>query len=175
MAVGQTQQQCEKGGYTFETESNRVQNKLLSSTSPIFTSSRLIAAKPYFSNVKKHAEYSLLTDDRMNNLLNGATNECVVFYSYYSPCLDRCLNADDGVNIINLLHVFNKINDNKWKAFVFTHQVFEGFRSVSRYIPIFRCTKTECFDCMENQNVDKNKYMFHIKIGIRVKKLWRII
>ncbi|CAB1335610.1 unnamed protein product [Coregonus sp. 'balchen'] len=157
MAVRLTQQQCTGNVINFNigVQPQEVQQILM--TGNVYIGNRLIAATPN----TYHAEYRLLWHDgtnpsRMQTLLRAANrNECIVFFSTYSPCLERCNVLGGATSILPFMDVFRAWNDNQ-KAFVFSSvwnptishslmikptktQVFDSFMRINEFINLFRC------------------------------------
>ncbi|KAJ8406149.1 hypothetical protein AAFF_G00303800 [Aldrovandia affinis] len=123
-----------------------------------------------------HAEYRLLVlPDRgeentpMHHLLNRrrAQNDCLVFFSTYTPCMSMCTNAFHGKRILDHLQIFHNWG-REFKAFVFydiydtdkdktKETVLNSLRAIHNKgdIPVFRCNsyngQNHCFNCMNNE------------------------
>ncbi|XP_066503953.1 uncharacterized protein [Hoplias malabaricus] len=111
----------------------------MNSARKVYNGRQLIAAKPRpipETTDKHHSEYLLLINSNLPNdprnnprsgrslmgqLLNRERNGYVVFYTYNSPCLARCLSPETLQSIIPALNMFHQHRGPK--AFVF-HQSF---------------------------------------------------
>ncbi|XP_052393138.1 uncharacterized protein LOC127941780 [Carassius gibelio] len=130
-------------------------------------SRNVIAARPN-RTTKEHSEHVLLYplgESPMDKLLEQADqNSCVVFYSYNSPCVNRCIRRQD--NILNGLSNWINTRKNRMNAFVFEEiwnkdrekNLEEEFLKINAIVPLYRCKRTsagmECWKCVENNNVD---------------------
>ncbi|XP_055721488.1 uncharacterized protein LOC129813224 isoform X3 [Salvelinus fontinalis] len=187
MAVLLTQQQCTQNGANFDVgvQPQVVQNRLQHYS--VYIGDRLIAAIPDTF----HAEYLLLGHDKTNpskmqTLLTAAKpNDCIVFFSNYSPCLERCNFPDGETSILPFMTIFNGWNANR-KAFVFSsvwdpskhhpgvtkptkQQVFDSFRRIDGYLPLYRCVRfqekniwvNKCYRCVTaNTNPETNDCLY---------------
>lgn len=134
----------------------------------IFTSSNVIATRPDLKT-KKHSENILLYplgNSPMDKLLAKADqNTCVIFYSYYSPCVKTCIEGKD--NILDGLS--NWINKRKegMNIFVFekiwqkdsNKNLKEQFLKINKIVDLYRCKTIgdvmKCVKCVENGIVDR--------------------
>uniref|UniRef100_A0A672KEP7 Uncharacterized protein n=1 Tax=Sinocyclocheilus grahami TaxID=75366 RepID=A0A672KEP7_SINGR len=130
-------------------------------------SRNVIAARPN-RTTKEHSEHVLLYplgESPMDKLLEQADqNSCVVFYSYNSPCVKKCIRGED--NILNGLSNWINTRKNGMNAFVFNEiwqkdkkkNLAEEFLKINAVVPLYRCKITsdgmECWKCVENNNVD---------------------
>ncbi|KAG5269590.1 hypothetical protein AALO_G00203750 [Alosa alosa] len=134
----------------------------------LFVSENLIAARPFKRQegnifASEHSEYLLLNkiwkDEKtpMTHLTSGHPDDCVVFYTYNSPCLRQCLNTDGEEkniitplqNLVNthtgpLAFVFNKIFDQ--------HKESQGSQgkqllSLAQAVPLYHCHGNDCVYC----------------------------
>ncbi|XP_024286505.1 uncharacterized protein LOC112257189 [Oncorhynchus tshawytscha] len=183
MAVLLTQQQCTQNGAIFDVgvQPQVVQKRLQDYS--VYIGDRLIAAIPD----TYHAEYLLLGHDktnpsRMQTLLTAAKpNDCIVFFSNYSPCLERCNVPNGATSILPFMTVFNGRNANQM-AFVFSsvwdpsrhhtgvtkptkQQVFESFQRIEIYLPLYRCVRFKeqntCYRCVTaNTNPETNDCLY---------------
>nr|XP_046223437.1 uncharacterized protein LOC124046754 [Oncorhynchus gorbuscha]XP_046223438.1 uncharacterized protein LOC124046754 [Oncorhynchus gorbuscha] len=183
MAVLLTQQQCTQNGANFDVgvQPQVVQQRLQDYS--VYIGDRLIAAIPD----TYHAEYLLLGHDRTNpskmqTLLTAATpNDCIVFFSNYSPCLERCNVPNGATSILPFMTVFNGRNANQM-AFVFSsvwdptkhhtgvtkptkQQVFVSFQRIERSLPLYRCVRfndqNACYRCVTaNTNLETNDCLY---------------
>ncbi|XP_043114693.1 uncharacterized protein si:dkey-96g2.1 [Puntigrus tetrazona] len=123
-------------------------------------SSNVIATRPN-GKTKEHSEHILLyplDDSPMNELLKKADEKsCVVFYSYNSPCVTKCIQSADNIlsglsnwkNIRkeNNVFVFNKI----WQKDAWRKDMEKDLLKINE-VPLYRCNKTnkmECQKCVE--------------------------
>ncbi|XP_036413121.1 uncharacterized protein LOC118797924 [Colossoma macropomum] len=113
-----------------------------------------------------HSEYLLLKQKKpdetpMQMLLKQNRKGCVIFYTYYSPCLGTCLNpANKKFNIFTALKEFGEHQGPK--ALVFRelygkeerNQFEKAFQSVNNEnVPLYRCDNTVCNSCVEDGKV----------------------
>ncbi|XP_059415034.1 uncharacterized protein LOC132149655 [Carassius carassius] len=129
-------------------------------------SRNVIAARPNHTT-DEHSEHVLLYplgESPMEKLLEQADqSSCVVFYSYNSPCVNRCIRGKD--NILNGLLNWINSRKNGMNAFVFEeiwkkgskNNLEEEFLKINAIVPLYRCKRTsdgmECWKCVENNNV----------------------
>ncbi|XP_038841126.1 uncharacterized protein LOC120039828 [Salvelinus namaycush] len=184
MAVLLTHQQCTQNGAIFDVvvQPQVVQNSL--QQNGFYIGARLIAAIPD----TYHAEYRLLSHVIMNpspmdTLINIAHHDdCIVFFSNYSPCLERCNFPDGETSILPFMTVFNSWNANR-KAFVFSsvwdptkhhpgvtnpsrQQVFDSFRRIDGYLHLYRCVRFQekniwvnrCYRCVTDPETNDCLY-----------------
>uniref|UniRef100_A0A8K9V9G2 CMP/dCMP-type deaminase domain-containing protein n=1 Tax=Oncorhynchus mykiss TaxID=8022 RepID=A0A8K9V9G2_ONCMY len=183
MAVLLTQQQCSQNGAIFDVgvQPQVVQNTL--NDNKVYTGNRLIAATPLKTSLYiDHAEYRLLSGDNnnfspMQTLINNAgsnAGQCIVFFSTYSPCLEKCNNPKGRYNILQFMNVF-QVFDNNRKAFVFSsvwdrsrnhpgvtnpdrEWVVASFQRIESFLPLYRCDRfkennkwvNRCYNCVTN-------------------------
>ncbi|XP_029568618.1 uncharacterized protein LOC115161920 [Salmo trutta] len=190
MAVLLTQQQCTQNRAIFDVgvQPQVVKDRLNGNN--VYRGNRLIAATPLNVYAPKsdkidhidHAEYRLLSGSNkilspMQTLINKANHnagDCIVFFSTYSPCLEKCNKPDGRNNILQFMPVFNGFDNNR-KAFVFSsvwdpsrnhlevtnppwQEVLESFSRIDRHIPVYRCVSfkeknkwvNRCYHCVPN-------------------------
>ncbi|XP_036439777.1 uncharacterized protein LOC118817317 [Colossoma macropomum] len=110
----------------------------------------IIAARP---DDNFHAEHWILFNN--DNEIRKRTqnpNTCVLFFTNYSPCVDRCASPDNAQSIIKNLReklLFRNINAD-WKAFVFytvydkdetrIPELQQALTTIEEFLPVFRCT-----------------------------------
>jgi len=108
-----------------------------------------------------HSESLLLNpvdNSPMSKLLNKRKDGCSVFYTFESPCVQTCLDAEGPHNIINALEKWKKHDG--IKAFVFknfwkfdtkkkdTKDLQTEFKQIAAHVPLFRCvSENECYAC----------------------------
>ncbi|KAI4879609.1 hypothetical protein NFI96_018367, partial [Prochilodus magdalenae] len=123
------------------------------------------ATKKKKDNIMYHSEYLLLNppdpkESPMTRLLKKNTKGCVVFYTYFSPCLGTCLNPQKGdFYILPALTKFGEHNGPK--AFVFRKlygeekkDVFEkAFKKVNAEVPLIHCDNAVCNMCVDGARV----------------------
>ncbi|KAI4882400.1 hypothetical protein NFI96_008444, partial [Prochilodus magdalenae] len=116
-------------------------------------------------SITYHSEYLLLNkpnpeESPMMKLLPKNPKGCVVFYTYYSPCLGTCLNPQDKFYILPAL---TKFGEHKGpKAFVFRKlygeekkEDFEkAFIKVNAEVPLIHCDNTVCNRCVDGARVN---------------------
>ncbi len=129
----------------------------------------VIASRPVYNNKKaEHSEHVLLYPvgkSLMDKLIAKTRDQsCIVFYSYNSPCVNKCLQGAD--NILEGLR--NWINKRKGQLNVFVFQeiwkkdkktVLETeFKNIDAIVPLYRCMRIrnamECRKCVKNNVVD---------------------
>ncbi|XP_038841123.1 uncharacterized protein LOC120039826 isoform X1 [Salvelinus namaycush] len=193
MAVILTQDQCNQNQVKFDLNTEEIQNTLNGNN--IYTGDWLIAATPLKTPLyTEHAEYRLLSRGKtkispMETLINKAghnAGQCIVFFSTYSPCLEKCNGPDGGrYNIIPLMNVFQGFDNNR-KAFVFSsvwdpsrnhpgvtnpsrQWVLESFKRIDGHLPVYRCDRfkennkwvNRCYRCVTaNTNPDTNDCLY---------------
>ncbi|XP_016364508.1 uncharacterized protein LOC107705632 [Sinocyclocheilus rhinocerous] len=119
-------------------------------------SENVIAARPN-GMTKEHSEHILLYplgNSPMDTLLAQADqNSCVVFYSYNSPCVTKCILSDDnilpgltnwknkreGMNVF----VFNKI----WQKDAWRRDMAKDLLKIHERLPLYRCTRRNVMEC----------------------------
>ncbi|XP_056612771.1 uncharacterized protein si:dkey-96g2.1 [Triplophysa dalaica] len=126
-------------------------------------SQNVIATRPLSRHA--HAEHILLyptNNSSMDKLLRNANaNSCVVFYSCYSPCVNRCINGENNI-LEGLSNWKNKHGG--MNVFVFTHIWTRGqgeknlaveFQKIDEIVPLYRCYGVEhnCIKCGDNNNM----------------------
>uniref|UniRef100_A0AAR2KBA0 Secreted protein n=1 Tax=Pygocentrus nattereri TaxID=42514 RepID=A0AAR2KBA0_PYGNA len=145
-------------------------NSTLSSkgNNTVYIGQNVIAAT-YKNN--KHSEFRLLIENNGSAIFNlttpeGRHNDCLIFYTYNSPCLEMCLNetADkirSGTKkcIYSFLHNLNSLQGPT--AFVFTkiyrkdvekkECLIKAFRNITYTVPLYQCD-SNCKQCEERNN-----------------------
>ncbi|XP_055721487.1 uncharacterized protein LOC129813224 isoform X2 [Salvelinus fontinalis] len=198
MAVLLTKQQCTKNRAIFDVgvQPQVVQNALNGNN--VYTGNRLIAATPLRivqagRTKTDHAEYRLLSGGNTNlspmqTLINSAglnDGQCIVFFSTYSPCLEKCNNPNGRNDIVPLMNVFQGFDKNR-KAFVFSsvwdpsrnhpgvtnpsrQWMFDSFKRIDGYLPLYRCDRfkennkwvNRCYRCVTaNTNPETNDCLY---------------
>lgn len=120
----------------------------------------VIATRP---KNKEHAEHILLYplgNSPMSKLLKEADqNSCIVFYSYNSPCVTKCIQSED--NILEALSNWKNIRKEAMNVFVFEKiwqkdkwrkDMAEDLLKIDNQVPLYRCDNTngmECQKCVE--------------------------
>ncbi|XP_048016773.1 uncharacterized protein LOC125248696 [Megalobrama amblycephala] len=132
-------------------------------------SKNVIATRPDLKT-KEHAEHILLyplCKSPMDELLKKdkiVKDNCVVFFSYYSPCVKTCIQGQNNIS----KGLSNWINKRKegMNAFVFQEiwqkdkkkDLQEEFPKINAVVPLYRCKRTSnvmaCRKCVENNIVD---------------------
>ncbi|XP_067222055.1 uncharacterized protein [Chanodichthys erythropterus] len=88
------------------------------------------------------------------DLMNRKKDQCVVFYTLNSPCLNRCLNNNNNKNIIQSLDELNAYRG--MKAFVYTSiytydqnspGLRDGLQKIANRVPLYRCDRGNCILC----------------------------
>lgn len=132
----------------------------------------LTAAKPKYESTNSeenyHAEYILIYPTGTRNksplqtILELVNNDqCVVLYTYYSPCITKCIN-DLNDTILYGLSNWKNLQETGIKAFVFQeiwHKDSTGvpedqeeqFTKINNLVPLYRCAnyngQMQCFKC----------------------------
>ncbi|KAM4042624.1 uncharacterized protein ACNLHF_013210 [Anomaloglossus baeobatrachus] len=132
----------------------------------IYRGHRMVACS-YQKYKKGNKEYSIHAEYR---LLDGATNSpisalmfeaplasCGILYSWYSPCVSKCLLPSGTYNIINKMSTVILPQD---KVFAFAEvfhedigheqQVWQSWGTLNSYIPLYRCIGNNCRQCFIN-------------------------
>lgn len=129
-----------------------------------YESASMIAALP---NQGFHSEYRLMKDPNEQNsplakLLNRNPLGCVIFYTYFSPCDQACLNPANTRNILTAIQMFRRHRGPK--AFVY-NQIFNnndaGIVNKGRVINenafLYRCypnpTAYGCHHCIQDNQI----------------------
>ncbi|KAA0721354.1 hypothetical protein E1301_Tti020632 [Triplophysa tibetana] len=106
----------------------------------------VIAARPN-GTTKEHAEHILLFpqgSSPMDKLIKSK-GSCIVFYSYNSPCVTKCISSDDNIvpglsNWINIrkektnVFIFEKI----WQKDEWRKDLDKEFLKVNAVVPLYR-------------------------------------
>ncbi|KAL7849468.1 hypothetical protein SRHO_G00210910 [Serrasalmus rhombeus] len=142
----------------------------MNSENRVYSGNRLIGAKPKpipgKPNRKYHAEYLLLiqkspTDPLIKQLIWNKTENCLIFYTYNSPCSNTCSTPKKAHSIIPALNMWFR-NYNGRKAFVFRQvwrhdltgakatQWKNNIKIVNFRVPLYRCDNTGCTCCVDN-------------------------
>lgn len=114
----------------------------------VYVSGNLIAAKAD-KNIQDHSEYRL--KDYLKDILNGP-NQCVVYFTVNSPCLDKCISGTGRSSIRNNLKDLEKYVG--IKAFAFKNvwkfdqkdEVIRRLKGIASALPYYQCerNKAEC-------------------------------
>nr|XP_023667251.1 uncharacterized protein LOC111843701 [Paramormyrops kingsleyae] len=175
-------------------DTDTVRNDLM--TKRLYKGKKMVAARPKGTGSKAfHSERVLLMcEDRIRTvtpvrvlLNNGDENDCLVFYTYNSPCLDYCLNQkndNDQQNreraqkergntnvtpavkkcILDSLRVLT--NHPGPKAFVFSQvyrkdrentKLASALKEVAEKVPLYKCNTNRCIECLDNNNNFNNQ------------------
>lgn len=166
MAVRLTQKQCQTGQFDVSVEPQVVREAL--TAGQIYKGDKNIAATPYNAY---HAEYRLLsiTTQEMGYPILHLTdnnNDCILFFTTFSPCLESCMKERGGHSIINDLDKAFRTRDLNYKAFVFEkvwqpkwggaktnpprQKVLNSFNTIHKKIPLYRCAQSKCYYCNVN-------------------------
>ncbi len=172
IAITVSQDQCTEEQSTIQTvfsreEAEQVRNLLNNKEKCVLCtqSENVIATRPNGAT-KEHAEHILLYplgNSPMDKLLNKADqNSCVVFYSYNSPCVTKCILSDDnilpglanwknrreGMNVF----IFNKI----WQKDTWRKDMATDLLRIHEQVPLSRCARRnvmECQNCVNRNTV----------------------
>lgn len=161
-------------------------------------SQNVIAARPTPKPVE-HAEHFLLYpvgNSPMDKLLALADqNSCIVFYSYNSPCVTRCIQREDNIlpglsNWKNIrkeamnVFVFEKI----WQKDTWRKDMEKDLLKIHAEVPLYRCdindNVMQCQNCVEKNTgkvipfclPQKKSLLFYFRkmfLSI-IKHAWRI-
>uniref|UniRef100_A0A671PC72 Uncharacterized protein n=1 Tax=Sinocyclocheilus anshuiensis TaxID=1608454 RepID=A0A671PC72_9TELE len=119
---------------------------------------------PGSKKFKYHSEYVLISSVAPNQsplekiLTNTNNNQCVVLYTYNSPCIKKCI-TDANKNILKGLLDWKVKQTTGIKAFVF-QEIWQGdlsanleeqFAKIDNLVPLYRCVKNDnqmqCYKC----------------------------
>lgn len=114
----------------------------------VYNSDNLIAAKAD-KNINRHSEY------RLKNYLKkvwNKTNECVVYFTVNSPCLDKCISESGKFSIRGNLKNVEKYEGIKAFAFKIVWkrdkiaEVTRRLKGIAPALPYYHCeaNKAEC-------------------------------
>uniref|UniRef100_A0A8C2EGW5 Transmembrane protein n=1 Tax=Cyprinus carpio TaxID=7962 RepID=A0A8C2EGW5_CYPCA len=123
-------------------------------------SQNVIATRPNVVT-DEHSEHVLLFppgNSPLDTLLkNTDQNNCVVFYSYNSPCVKKCIKSAD--NIFPGLENWNKVREGGMNVFVFGNlwkdakkEIGNDFLMISKLVPLYRCKSTNVMECQNCVN-----------------------
>nr|XP_055053427.1 uncharacterized protein LOC129438633 [Misgurnus anguillicaudatus] len=171
IAILLSKEQCTDENFSIETVLSRANAEKVKKTitdGQIFTElPNVIAARPDPQNSKNHSEYRLLynnnnsfPDSPMDKLLkNAKENSCVIFYTYNSPCVKKCINGkknileglsnwknkhECGINVFVYRKVWHKdINKNFSKE----------FKKIDEKVPLYFCHDNKIFKWNDNKNM----------------------
>ncbi|XP_042328659.1 uncharacterized protein LOC121933256 [Sceloporus undulatus] len=125
--------------------------------------SNIVAARPE-TNTQKHAEWRLLSGGQnspVDRMLAGKDrqNSCLIFFTHFSPCIDRCLNPNDKGSIVDMVNFLFNTFERDLRAFVFEtiypddamkiEKVDEAWGRI-KDAPLFRCDINSCILCFNN-------------------------
>ncbi|XP_044147277.1 uncharacterized protein LOC122935579 [Bufo gargarizans] len=138
----------------------------------IYNGIRMVAAS--YIKMKKydiHSESRLLNPDPeyspISKLLEGTSaNDCVVFFSLNSPCVQTCTDPKGKYNIIDKL---NKHNLPTSRAFAYTKvfekdknkpedEVWKNWGVLDGKMTLLRCSGNNCIKCFNNGVKDEACY-----------------
>ncbi|XP_073674174.1 uncharacterized protein [Garra rufa] len=146
-------------------EAQNVKNVITEGKTCVLCSPNVIATRPN-GKTKEHAEHILLFppgNSPMDTLLKKTDqNNCVVFYTYNSPCVNKCIKGADNIfpglkdwkNIRKGMNVF--VFEELWKDV--DKNIAEDFKMINELVPLYRCASTnvmECQNCVNGNTVDK--------------------
>ncbi|KAA0701735.1 hypothetical protein E1301_Tti021202 [Triplophysa tibetana] len=185
-AINVPKVQCQAGfnpsqkNFLTQEDAKNVRNVIGDESTALYQGQQLIAAgnknreHPKKKNeiVQIHSESLLLNPPKnppgnspMTNLLNRNKQNCSVFYTLNSPCVDTCLNEKGPYSILKALDSWKKHSG--IKAFVFKEfwkfdlekDLQSKFKLVASRVPLYRCvTETKCYACKGEGNdpIDQN-------------------
>lgn len=110
----------------------------------VYVSDNLIAAKPN-TDEQDHSEF--LLKDHLKNILN-VKNQCVVYFTVNSPCLDKCISEKSELSIKSNLKKIQKYKG--IKAFAFKlfwkydekQKVIDRLKAIAPLLPCYQCKET---------------------------------
>ncbi len=124
----------------------QVKNKL--QNNEVYVSNNLIAAKAN-KNIQDHSEYRL--KNYLKKVLNGQ-NQCVIYFTVSSPCLNKCISETGRSSIRNNLQALERYVG--IKAFAFKkiweyderEEVIRRLRGIAPALPYYQCERyqAEC-------------------------------
>ncbi|KAI7800476.1 uncharacterized protein LOC130564859 [Triplophysa rosa] len=155
-------------------EAQNVKNVIGDESTALYQGKQLIAAGNREKIIKKnkkiliHSESLLLNppdNSPMTKLLNKNKQDCSIFYTFNSPCVDTCLKEQGPYSILKALDSWSKHSG--IKAFVFKEfwkfdkekDLKSKFKLVASRVPLYRCvSETECHACKGEGNtpIDEN-------------------
>ncbi|KAK9961829.1 hypothetical protein ABG768_007229 [Culter alburnus] len=205
IAITVPQAQCTQEGSDIQTvfsreDAQNVRNILNNGEKCVLCtpSQNVIAARPT-QKPREHAEHFLLYpigNSPMDKLLALADqNSCIVFYSYNSPCVTRCIQSDD--NILNGLENWKNIRKEAMNVFVFEKiwqkdewrkDMEKDLLKIHAQVPLYRCdinnNVMECQNCVEKNTgkvipfcLPKKKsllFYFQKTLLSMIKRVWRV-
>lgn len=127
-------------------------------------SQNVIATRPI--SKETHAEDALLypiNNSPMDRLLNRANQDrCVVFYTYNSPCVNKCISGRNNI-LDGLSNWKNKQKDNInvfvfqeiWHKDTWRKNLEAEFQKINSIVPLYRYYKGECKKCENNGKWNK--------------------
>ncbi len=175
-AINVPKNQCQQNfnpsqnNFLTQEDALNVKNAITDETNGLYQGAQLIAAgtrKVVISKKKTyniHSESLLLNpvdNSPMTKLLNKEKDGCSVFYTFYSPCVNTCLDATGEHSIIDALK--NWKENSGIKAFVFKNfwkfdtekDLQTEFKQIVSHVPLYRCvSETECYACKGEGNID---------------------
>ncbi|KAG7456985.1 hypothetical protein MATL_G00241680 [Megalops atlanticus] len=192
MALNIPQEQCTRNpdnNFLHNDPADKVNEAL--QRNEVYRGRQVIAAKPLRfrdqnnRELTDHAEYRLLVSpdqDEQNSAMHyllrrQLTDACLVFFSTFSPCVEKCANINHPYSILDHLQVFNFWRQ-EWTAFAFydifnydkenreRQEVLDSLTAIhnAAKIPIFRCNRynnqNRCFDCMADPNPNTNACLY---------------
>ncbi|XP_016407667.1 uncharacterized protein LOC107739931 [Sinocyclocheilus rhinocerous] len=123
-------------------------------------SQNVIATRPNVVT-DEHSEHILLFprgNSPLDTLLkNTDQNNCVVFYSYNSPCVKKCIKSAD--NIFPGLENWENVRKGGMNVFVFgklwkdaKKEIANDFLMINKLVPLYRCMSTNVMECQNCVN-----------------------
>ncbi|KAL1261200.1 hypothetical protein QQF64_009027 [Cirrhinus molitorella] len=161
------------------------------------TAENVIATRPN-GTTKEHSEHILLYplgNSPMDTLLKKADrNSCVVFYSYNSPCVTKCIRSADNIlpgleNWKNIrkdgMNVF--VFENIWQKDAWRKDMEKDLLKINAdNLPLYRCNRKnemQCQKCVEKNTgkvipfclPEKKSILLYVqKMLLSVIKSWRV-
>ncbi|XP_016317803.1 uncharacterized protein LOC107669886 isoform X1 [Sinocyclocheilus anshuiensis] len=203
IAISVPQDQCTKEGAVIETvfskeDAKYVKDVITKGEKCVLctTSSNVIATRPN-GTTKEHSEHILLYplgNSPMDKLLKKTDqNSCVVFYSYNSPCVTKCIQNTDNIldglsNWKNMrkegMNVF--VFENIWQKDAWRKDMEKDLLQINAEVPLYRCNRKnvmECQKCVEKNTgkvipfclpEKKSIFLYFQKMLLSVIKSWRV-
>uniref|UniRef100_A0A673KV54 Uncharacterized protein n=1 Tax=Sinocyclocheilus rhinocerous TaxID=307959 RepID=A0A673KV54_9TELE len=203
IAISVPQDQCTKEGAVIETVFSKENAKYVKDVITkgekcvlCTTSSNVIATRPN-GTTKEHSEHILLYplgNSPMDKLLKKTDqNSCVVFYSYNSPCVTKCIQSTDNIldglsNWKNMrkegmnVFVFEKI----WQKDAWRKDMDKDLLQINAEVPLYRCNRKnvmECQKCVEKNTgkvipfclpEKKSIFLYFQKMLLSMIKSWHV-
>lgn len=173
-AINVPKHQCQadftplQSNFLTQENASKVNTSINDETNALYQGAQLIAAglrkqrKNYI-----HSESLLLNpadNSPMTKLLQKNNQDCSIFYTFNSPCVDTCLNEKSRYKILKALENWGKHSG--VKAFVFKDlwkfdldkPLKNIFKLIASRVPLYRCvSETVCYACGGEGNTPINE------------------